>query len=98
MPHEMISGTFGLFSPSRTLSHTLNADSVVKDLHSDYTETILPTVSEVKIVVCKLCKMTFIPSPAITGSVSATHFGNVVDFQYYYGDTFLFVFSRSGEP
>lgn len=62
MPQEMISVTWhvGLLSPSHVLSHTLNAACVVKDLHSDCMKTILPTVSEAKITICKLFKMSFI--------------------------------------
>lgn len=58
---------------------------------------LFTTACEAKTATCKLCEMTFIPSPAITGSVSATHLGTVVGFQHYNGGSFWFVLSRSGE-
>lgn len=69
----------------------------VRDLHSDSPQAFLPTACEAKIATCKLCEMTFIPSPAITGSVSAPHLGTVVGFQHYYGGSLWFVLARSGE-
>lgn len=98
-PPETISGMSGMWANylPPTLSRVQNADRVVKDLHSDCTKNILSTASKAEIAICKLCKMAFTPSPAIAGSVSATHFGNVVDYQHYCGDSFWFGLSFQGE-
>lgn len=55
------------------------------------------TAGKAGTAICKLCKATFIPSPAVTGSVSSPPFGGVVDFQHYYGASFWFAFSGPGE-
>lgn len=61
----------------------------VRDLHSGSPQAFLPTACEAKTATCELCEMTFIPSPAITGSVSATHLGTVVGFQHCYWEQVL---------